>query len=165
MVMNGLAMTAGSKPSFLATIGSVQPTTFATSTVTAIVAHTTKAVRAVMSVLPSRSRSKTMIFAKHSAASATPHSTAVWISFHTTLGRSRSSSSPRDRARITVTDAWEPELPPVSISMGMKAVSTTWAASLLSKPVIIMPVNVADTISSISHGMRCLNRSQGVERR
>ena len=37
VVMKGLAITAGSKPSFLAQSGSVQPITFATSTVTHIV--------------------------------------------------------------------------------------------------------------------------------
>ena len=37
VVMKGLAMTAGSKPTFLAAIGSVQPTIFAMTTVSAIV--------------------------------------------------------------------------------------------------------------------------------
>ena len=66
---------------------------------------------------------------------------------------------------MMVTEACEPELPPVSISIGMKAVSTTCAASASSKPVMIMPVKVAEIISSISQGMRCLNRSQALERR
>ena len=165
VVIKGLAMTAGSKPTLLASIGRVQPTILAISTVTAMVKQTTKAVRAVISVLPSSIRSTSMILTKHSAARATPQSTAVWISFHTTRGRSFSSSSPRESARMIVTEACEPELPPVSISMGMKAVSTTWAARALSKPVMIMPVKVAETISSISQGIRCLNRSQALERR
>ena len=65
---------------------------------------------------------------------------------------------------MTVTEDWEPELPPVSMSMGMKAVRATWAARAFSKPVMIMPVKVAETISSSSQGMRCLNRSQVVAR-
>ena len=45
-------------------------------------------------------------------------------------------------------------MPPVPESMGMKEVSTTQAARALSNFVIIMPVKVADSISSISQGMR-----------
>ena len=67
---------------------------------------------------------------------------------------SENSISPRDRARMTATDDWEPELPPVPDSMGMKEVSTTQAASADSKLVMMMPVKVADSMSSISHGMR-----------
>ena len=43
VVIKGLAITAGSNPSFFASIGKVHPTTFAHSTVTAIVRHTTSA--------------------------------------------------------------------------------------------------------------------------
>ena len=87
------------------------------------------------------------------------------ISFHTTRGRSENSISPSDSERMTVTEDCEPELPPVSMSMGMKAVSATCAASALSKCVMIRPVNVAETISSMSQGMRCLKRSNVDERR
>ncbi len=49
---------------------------------------------------------------------------------------------------------------------GIQAVSATpmpaAPESTFSKWVIIMPVKVADTISSISQGMRCLYRSKGV---
>ena len=53
----------------------------------------------------------------------------------------------------------------MSMSMGMKAVSATWAARAFSKLVMIIPVKVAETISSSSQGMRCLNRSKVVARR
>ena len=43
VVMNGLAITAGSKPSFDARTGNTQPTNFATITVKNNVKHTTKA--------------------------------------------------------------------------------------------------------------------------
>lgn len=43
VVMNGLAMTAGSKPMRFASTGSEQPTSFAASTVTTSVLHTTMA--------------------------------------------------------------------------------------------------------------------------
>ena len=55
---------------------------------------------------------------------------------------------------MTATEDWEPELPPVPESMGIKEVSTTQAARALSNCVMIMPVKVADSISSISQGMR-----------
>ena len=42
----------------------------------------------------------------------------------------------------------------------MNAVSATCAASAVSNPVMIMEVKVEDTISSISQGIRCLNKSQ-----
>ena len=61
-----------------------------------------------------------------------------------------------------VTEDWEPQLPPVSISMGIKAVRAGSSARALSKEEMIMPVKVADTISSISQGIRCLYRSKGV---
>ena len=64
-------------------------------------------------------------------------------------------------ARMTVTDDWEPEFPPVSISIGMKAVRMTSCESAFSKLVIIRPVNVAEIISSISQGTLCLNSSHG----
>ena len=163
-MIKGLAITAGSKPIFFAASGSVQPTILAISTVIAIVRHTTSATASVIG-FPSSSRSTSMILPKHSSDSAVPQSAAVSISFHTTRGRSAKSSSPRLSARMIVTEACEPELPPVSISIGIKAVSTTWAASALSKPVMIMPVNVADTISSASHGMRWRKRSHAFERR
>ena len=119
----------------------------------------------MISAFPRRSLSKIIIFAKHRAESAKPQSTAVLISFHTTPGRSEKSISPRLSARMTVTEDWEPELPPVSISIGMNAVSTTWAARAFSKLVMISPVKVADTIRRASHGILCLKRSQGLERR
>ena len=103
-----------------------------------------------------------MIFTKQATASTRPQQTEVRISFQMTLGRSRNSSSPRDRARMMVTEDWEPELPPVSMSMGIKAVRATWAARAFSKLVMMMPVKVADTISSSSQGILCLNRSRTV---
>ena len=107
VVMKGLAMTAGSKPTRFAAIGSVQPTSFAMSTVTDMVAHTTAAVSVLMSVLPIIMRSTSMIFTKQRVDSATPQSTAVLISFQITFGASENSSSPRLSARMIVTEAWD----------------------------------------------------------
>ena len=60
-----------------------------------------------------------IILPKLAAASTTPHSTATRISFQMTCSMSEKSTSSRLNARMTVTLAWEPQLPPVSISMGM----------------------------------------------
>ena len=55
---------------------------------------------------------------------------------------------------MTAVDACAPELPPVPISMGMKATSPACTASISSNFVSIMLVKVADSIRNISHGMR-----------
>ena len=65
--------------------------------------------------------------------------------------------------RIIVTEACEPALPPVSISIGMEAVRImpkTGIFSVSSFAEIIIPVNVAEIISSISHGRRWATRLQ-----
>ena len=54
VVMKGLAITAGSKPIFLASIGRLQPISFATSTVSAMVIQTTSATNVVTLSLFSR---------------------------------------------------------------------------------------------------------------
>ena len=161
VVMNGEAITAGSKPSRLAIRGREQPTIFATSTVTHRVRHTVTSTQTVTLELPISSRSTSITLPKHSTASTRPQSTAVRSSFQMTLKISLNLSSSRLRARMTVTEDWEPLLPPVSISMGMNTVRMGRAPRDSSKELMIIPVKVADTISSISQGIRCLNRSKG----
>ena len=146
-------------PIFSAHMGRVQPTTLAQMTVNTRVRHTTRATRGVTSGLCMSHRSTIIIFTKLAQARHTPHSTATRISFHTTRTMSEKSISSSDKARITATDDWEPELPPVPESMGMKEVSTTQAARALSKLVMMMPVKVAESISSSSHGMRAFQVS------
>ena len=94
-----------------------------------------------------------------------PHSSATRSSFHMTASTSENSTSPSDRARMTATDDWEPELPPVPESMGIKEVRITQAARADSKPVMIRPVKVADSMSSMSHGIRALQVSSTPVRR
>ena len=55
---------------------------------------------------------------------------------------------------MMVAEAWPPELPPVSISMGMKLVSTTLAARASSKDEMIPLVKVAEIIKNSSQGAR-----------
>ena len=62
----------------------------------------------------------------------TPHSTATRISFQMTRRVSENSTSPRDRPRMTATEAWVPLLPPVPVSMGMKAIRAEQAAREVS---------------------------------
>ena len=45
--------------------------------------------------------------------------------------------------------------------MGMNTVRMGRAPREVSKELMIIPVKVADTISSISQGIRCLNSSRG----
>ena len=97
VVIKGLAITVGSKPIRLASIGSVHPTTFATITVATKVEHTTAAT----SIL---TLSNNISFTKLAAQSVTPHRTETRASFQMTLGRSPKVISPRDRPLMIVTD-------------------------------------------------------------
>ena len=53
---------------------------------------------------------------------------------------------------MTVTEACEPELPPVSMSMGTQA--SMAGVSILSKLFRMSPVNVAEMSKINSHGTR-----------
>ena len=86
------------------------------------VRQTTAATPAVTSGFWKSIRSTSSIFTKLAAARHTPHSRATRISLNTTGSRSRNSTSSRERARMTAVEAWVPLLPPVPVSMGMKAV-------------------------------------------
>ena len=98
VVIKGDAMTAGSSPILLDTIGSVEPIIFAKSTVTTSVPHTTNATDA-------DTLSTTWSFTKFAAAKVMPVRKATLISFHSTLKKSLNSISSSDSARIIVTEA------------------------------------------------------------
>ena len=53
-----------------------------------------------------------------------------------------------------------PLLPPVPESMGIKEVRMAQAASAFSKWVRMMPVKVAESISTSSHGVRAFQVSR-----
>ena len=95
-----------------------------------------------------------MTLRKTTGAREIPQSSETRSSFQTTRSASRTPISPRERPRMIVTDACPPAFPPVSMIIGMNAVSTTQAASALSYADRIFEVNVADTINSSSHGIR-----------
>ena len=158
-------MTAGSKPSFFASSGSVPPTSLARNTVTAIDRLTTSATHVVTDSDLRSMWSTSMILPKQAMARQMPQRTATRISFQTTLKMSRNSISSRLMPRMTVTHACEPELPPVSISIGMNAVRHGSTPSASSKLVMTRPVSVAEIISSISQGIRFFQISNGDERR
>ena len=63
---------------------------------------------------------------KFTAAKVRPHSSATRVSFHTTRKISENLICCRLMPRMIVAEAWLPQLPPVSISMGMDAVSTRY---------------------------------------
>ena len=151
-------------PIFSATMGSVQPTAFANMTTKTMVRLTVKATMMVTSGLASSSLSTSSILTKFTAASVAPQSTATRISFQMTASMSLGSVSPMDRLRITAVELWEPELPPVPISIGIKPVSTANLLSASSKWVIIMLVNVADSMRNISQGIRRFQSSPTVAR-
>ena len=115
VVMKGLAITAGSRPMRLAPKGRRQPASFASKTVMARVTQTTKATA-------TDAPSKRIAFPKPKIPNVTPHRTATRSSFHRTESTSRSSTSPRERARMTATEAWLPALPAVPISIGINEV-------------------------------------------
>ena len=63
---------------------------------------------------------------------------------------------------MTRVEDWEPQLPPVSMSMGMNAASTTTEESTSWKPLMMPPVNVAEIMSTSSQTMRFFARAKGL---
>ena len=114
-------MTAGSRWTRLARMGRKQPSSLDTITVTISVKLTTRATEKARWL-------SSISLARFTTARVMPHSRPTRISFQATRIQSQYRISPRERPRITVTEDWLPQFPPVSMSMGIKAVSTTWAA-------------------------------------
>ena len=119
-----------------------------------MVTQMTAATSTVTPSLCNRNRSTTMSLTKLQAAKVTPQRTATRTSFQTTRKVSENSTSPRDRPRITATEAWVPLLPPVPVSMGIKAIRAEQAAREVSYPVSTMLVKVAESIRMSSQGTR-----------
>ena len=84
VVMKGEAITAGSKPTRLASRGREQPTSLAHSTVPTRVAQTTRATWGVTVGFCSSQRSTSIIFTKLAAARHSPQQTETQNSFHST---------------------------------------------------------------------------------
>ena len=99
---------------------------------------------------------KSQSLRKFTSASATPTVIAILNSFQSTRPMSFRAISPRARPRMVSVEAWEPQLPPVPMSMGMHEVSATpsvpQSTSALSKWEMIRPVNVAEIIRKNSQG-------------
>ena len=81
--IKGLAITAGSRPTFSASSGREQPTHLANTTTNRMVRHTTRHTSGVTAALPSSSRSTSSIFTKLAPARHTPHSSDTRSSFYT----------------------------------------------------------------------------------
>ena len=97
VVMRGLAMTAGSKPIFFATIGRMQPISLAEITVTTSVQQMVAATGIVR-------RSSRRSLTKLQAANVMLQRAATRSSFQITLKRSRKWISSSDRPRIMVSE-------------------------------------------------------------
>ena len=65
-------------------------------------------------------------------------------------------TSPNAKARITIVEDCAPAFPPVSISIGINEESITTDCSTSSYLLIILPVNVAEIISTINQLILCL---------
>jgi len=117
VVIRGAAMIAGSNLILFAARGKRQPTVFAINTVasklTEIVRHKSKSLPFII---------YTRI--KFTVPNARPHKKATRSSSHKTVKVFLKRISPRAIPRITRAEDWQPELPPVSISMGIKAIRT-----------------------------------------
>ena len=81
VVIKGLAITTGSKPSFLASNGRVQPTNLAQTTVKARVKETIK-LTVVLTPCPIIKFSNSIIFANVNTAKVKPQRTETLSSFH-----------------------------------------------------------------------------------
>ena len=101
---------AGSKPTLLASIGSVQPMALATTTTAAMVSET-----AILTAMLTPSNINSL--AKFTAPRARPHNRPTRTSYHITLIISFISISPRAIPRIIRVEACEPEFPPVPVRM------------------------------------------------
>ena len=102
----GLAIKAGSMPSFFASMGSMLPIVFASM-------MTARMARQTVNATVAGSWSRKMTFAKFSTLRPKPTMKLIRISFHMTFQASFSSISPTAMPRMTSVADWEPELPPV----------------------------------------------------
>src|SRR5699024_3680756 len=75
-----------------------------------------------------------------------PTMSATRISLKITLKISLNSISPTASPRIIRVELWEPQLPPVPMSIGMKVISTGITAIAFSYYPRISPVTVAESI-------------------
>ena len=159
VVIKGDAITAGSRPIPFAAMGRSAPVSFAIMTVAKSASATARATARVTSGFCIISLSTRSTLAKATDASTAPVISPQSASFNIIGTILRRSISPSDMLRITVTETWAPELPPVSISIGTKRTRTVGksASNLLS----IAPESVAEIIRSKSQGIRARKSSTG----
>ena len=157
VVMKGLAVTAGSSPILFARMGREQPMNFAQITTTASVRHITAATVTVRPGVLMMRISKRYNFMKFTTERVMAHISETRNSFHITLKTSMKCMSPSESPLMMVTDACEPQLPPVPISIGMYAVKITRADSFFSNDEMIILVKVADIIRIRSQGKRAFH--------
>jgi len=157
VVINGLAITAGSSLHFFAINGRTAPISFAKINV---MQSESEIVRAVMNVAPAVFNSKpsiNIILPKQMTPKLNPIIIPTQSSFQMTFGVSLNSTSFRAIPRIIVALACPPAFPPVPIIIGIQEVKIIpyipfdKRASFL---LITSPVKVALKSKKISQGIR-----------
>src|SRR6266545_664012 len=137
VAISGADMIVGSILTAVASIGIDAPTALAQVQMTRI---ETPTVMASGIVDPQRSARP-----KPTTPSRIPRARPLPASRRTTRQKSRRRISPTARPRTIVVTVWEPELPPVPMSSGMKKESATTFASSDSKWRSTVPVRVSVT--------------------
>ena len=145
VVIIGDDTSAGARGTAFARIGIQQPINLARITTAKRVTATT----APTIICPETNH----IQKKLNTARAVPTIRDMENSFQITLKMSLILISSSASPRIIVTEACEPQLPPVSISIGINDTITGRAEIASSNPEMILPVIVDVNISKISHGI------------
>ena len=145
VVISGDAIIAGSRPICFASSGNIQPINLEMITVAMSENEITRASPRLWYIKKMR--------APFAVASTMPTSKETSNSFHTTRKKSWNRISSSAIPRMTSVELWEPQFPPVSISIGMKETSSGMAANAFSYFVIIVPVMIEENIKISSHGI------------
>ena len=124
VVISGDAIIAGSKCSFFASSGRMQPISFAKITVITSEIEMTTASEKFLYI--------SRILSPFASARITPTIIEIRNSLNITLKISRKVMSPSAIPRIISVELCEPQLPPVSISIGIKDTKIGTAANAFS---------------------------------
>ena len=139
-------MIAGSQCSFFAKSGRSPPISLEMMIVAMSDSDTTTASVTLLYMIQIRRP-----FARESAA---PTIREMRNSLNSTRNTSLSLISSSASPRMISVELWEPQFPPVSISIGMKETRRGTTANASSYRVITMPVNVEEIISTSSQTIR-----------
>ena len=125
VVIRGAAMIAGSSPIFFATRGRMHPIHFAIATTAIMVTPRAAASMIFLSYI-------IQIRTPLTTARRDPTISATLISLNITLNMSENSISPTASPRMISVELWEPQFPPVPMSIGINVIRTGIAAIAFS---------------------------------